>query len=220
MLITEAAAVLPGMSELCRFQAGPSEPDTVGVAFGAERAKPAVHGYFIGDRLFCVAVDAARGPQVMLWGRELTACVPTDLERFLLHAPDCEVLDVSYGPRGNPGAARIGLVLRVQEVEGKVMTRPVTVGRGWEDRCPDDWEGPIPECEWIGRQWPYPGYADYWPPPGHAPAWSDWQPPFQAVCQENRTARRSATDTHHDRQSSESAAAFTEIAPEPVCHVR
>ncbi len=163
MPITEVTAVLPGMSELRRFQAGPSEPNTLGVAFGTEPAEPAVYGYFISGRLFCVAVDAAFGPQVTLWGRELTACVPADLEQFLLHASECGVLGVSYGPRGNPGAVGIGLVLRVQEVAGNAVTRPVMVGRGWEERCPDDWEGPIPECEWIGRQWFYPGFAQSWP---------------------------------------------------------
>ncbi|MFG3055466.1 hypothetical protein ACGFZP_31600 [Kitasatospora sp. NPDC048239] len=178
MPIIEVAAALSGMSELHRFQAGPSEPNTLGVAFGERPTEPAVYGYFIRGQLFCVAVDAAFGPQVTLWGRELTACVPADLERFLLHASECGALGVSYGPRGNPGAAGIGLVLRVQEVAGNAVTRPVMVGRGWEDRCTDDWEGPIPECEWIGRQWFYPGYSEYWPPPGHATSWGDWQPPF------------------------------------------
>ena len=186
MPITEVTAALSGMRELRRFQAGPSEPDILGVAFGTEPVEPAVYGYFISDRLFCVAVDAAFGPQVTLWGRQLTACVPADLERFLLQASECGVLGVSYGPRGNPGAAGIGLVLRVQEVAGNAVTRPVIVGRGWEERCPDDWEGPIPECEWIGRQWFYPGYAQNWPPAGRLPAWGDWQRPFWVECQRTR----------------------------------
>ena len=186
MPITEVTAALSGMRELRRFQAGPSEPDTLGVAFGTEPVEPAVYGYFISDRLFCVAVDAAFGPQVTLWGRQLTACVPADLERFLLQASECGVLGVSYGPRGNPGATGIGLVLRVQEVAGNAVTWPVIVGRGWEERCPDDWEGPIPECEWIGRQWFYPGYAQNWPPAGRLPAWGDWQRPFWVECQRTR----------------------------------
>ncbi|MEU0990662.1 hypothetical protein [Streptomyces sp. NPDC005953] len=178
MRIPEVAAVLPGMTELRRFQADPWGPEPLGVEFGTGVGEPAVYGYFIAGKLFCVAVDAAHGPQVALWGRELTARVPVELERFLLHASDCGVLGVSYGPRGNPGAAGIGLVLRVQEVAGSVVTRPVMVGRGWEERCTDDWEGPIPQCEWVGRQWPYPGHPDHWPPLGSAPQWSDWQPPF------------------------------------------
>lgn len=100
MRITEVAAVLPGMTELRRLQADPSFRETLGVEFGTGRAKPAVYACFVDGRLFRVAVDAAHGPQVALWGRELTACVPADLERFLLHAHGCGILDVSYGPRG------------------------------------------------------------------------------------------------------------------------
>ncbi|MFD8910398.1 hypothetical protein [Streptomyces sp. NPDC059575] len=155
MRIAEVAGALSGMTELRRLQADPSFPETLGVEFGT--TEPAVHTYFVDGRLFCVSVDALRGPQVTLWGRELTACVPADLERFLSHAHSCGVLDVSYGPRGNPGANGIGLVLRVQEVTGGLATRPVMVGRAWADRCTDDWEGAIPESEWVGRQWPHPG---------------------------------------------------------------
>ncbi|MEY9963494.1 hypothetical protein ABIA33_001527 [Streptacidiphilus sp. MAP12-16] len=114
--ITEVAAVLPGMTELRRFQADPSSRETLGVEFGLGPAEPAVYAYFVGSRLFCVAVDAVHGPQVTLWGRELTGCIPADLERFLSHAHECGVIDASYGPRGNPGANGLGLVVRVQEV--------------------------------------------------------------------------------------------------------
>lgn len=178
MGITEVAAVLSGMTELNRFQADPSFREILGLEFGTGPAEPAVYAYFVEGQLFCVAVDAARGPQVMLWGRELTDCVPADLERFLLHAHDCGVIDVSYGPRGNPGTNGLGLVVRVQEVADGVVTRPVMVGRSWADRCTDDWEGAIPECEWVGRQWTYPGHSEHWPPPGHTPNWHGWQPPF------------------------------------------
>ncbi|MEV4928104.1 hypothetical protein [Streptomyces roseoverticillatus] len=178
MRIAEVAAVLPGMTELRRFQADPSFRETRGVEFGTGRAEPAVYAYFIGGRLFCVAVDAVHGPQVTLWGRELTACVPADLELFLLHAHGCEVLDVSYGPRGNPGVNGLGLVVRVQKVVSGVVTRPVMVGRAWADRCTDDWEGAIPECEWVGRLWTPPGKPGSWPPPGLDTHWGSWQPPF------------------------------------------
>lgn len=177
MPIDEVAAVLPGMTELRRFQADPSFRETLGVEFGTGRAEPAVYAYFVDGRLFCVAVDAVHGPQVTLWGRELTACVPADLERFLLHAHRSEVLDVSYGPRGNPGVNGLGLVVRVQAVAGGVLTRPVMVGRTWADRCTDDWEGAIPECEWVGRLWPHRGETKSWPATGHRTDWGDWEPP-------------------------------------------
>jgi hypothetical protein len=162
MRINEVAAVLPGMTELRRFQAR-SFLEILGVEFGMGRAEPAVFTYFVDGRLFCVALDAVHGPQATLWGRELTACVPADLERFLLHAHWCGVLDVSYGPRGNPGVNGLGLVVRVQEGASGVATRPVMVGRTWADRCTDDWEGAIPECEWVGRQWAHPGETGFWP---------------------------------------------------------
>ncbi|QMV24715.1 hypothetical protein GQS52_26435 [Streptomyces sp. SCUT-3] len=156
MRVAEVAAALPGMTETRRFQADPSFHEVRGVEFGTGRAEPAVYAYFVDGRLFCVAVDAVRGPRVTLWGRELTACVPADLGRFLLHADGCGVLDVSYGPRGNPGVNGLGPVVRVQEVARGVVTRPVMVGRAWADRCTDDWEGAVPECEWAGRPWPRP----------------------------------------------------------------
>ncbi|MFD7379444.1 hypothetical protein [Streptomyces mirabilis] len=62
MRITEVAAVLPGMTELRRFKAAPFS-ETLGVEFGMGRAKPAVYAYFIGGRLFCIAVDAVHGEQ-------------------------------------------------------------------------------------------------------------------------------------------------------------
>jgi hypothetical protein len=88
---------------------------------------------------------------------------------------------MSYGPRGNPGVNELGLVVRVQEVASGVVTRPVMVGRTWADRCTDDWEGAIPECEWVGRLWPHPGGTASWPPPGHKTHWAGWQPPSTAA---------------------------------------
>ncbi|MGW0396163.1 hypothetical protein ACWDYJ_35975 [Streptomyces sp. NPDC003042] len=91
--------------------------------FGTGCAEPAVYAYSIDGRLFCVAVDAVHGPQVTLWA----------------------VLDVPYGPQGNPGVNGLGLVVRVQEVASGVVTRPVM----------------------VGRLWPHPGETGSWPPPGH-----------------------------------------------------
>ncbi|MFD7130646.1 hypothetical protein [Streptomyces sp. NPDC059894] len=81
MGITEVAAVLSGMTELNRFQVDPSFREILGLEFGTGPAAPAVYAYFVEGQLFCVAVDAARGPQVMLWGRELTGCVCQELPR-------------------------------------------------------------------------------------------------------------------------------------------
>jgi hypothetical protein len=176
MRLSEVVEALPGMTELRRFRASPWW-ETLGVEFGTGRAKPALYTYFVDGQLFCVAVDAVRGPQVTLWGRELTACIPDDVERFLGHAHDCGVVAVSYGPRGNPGVNGLGLVVRVQETARGLASRPVMVGRTWADRCTDDSESVIPECEWVGRLWPYCG-TESWPSPGDQLQWGDWEPPF------------------------------------------
>lgn len=166
MRAAEVAAALPGMEELRRFQA---DSESLGVEFGTAPGEPAVVGYFYEGRLYCTAADAAYGPQVTLWGRELTACIPADLERFLLHAHDCGATKVSYGPCGNPGAVELGLVLRVQKVAGRVVTRPVMVARAFADRCTDNTESAIPQCEWDGRQWAYSSHSEHWCPPGCDP---------------------------------------------------
>ncbi|MFJ6498597.1 hypothetical protein [Streptomyces virginiae] len=118
MRLAEVVAALPELTALRRFQADPTSRETLGVEFASGPAEPAVHAYFVDGRLFCVAADAAHGPQITLWGRRLTGCVPADLERFLGHAHTCEVVDVSYGPRGNPGADGLGLVVRLQALPG------------------------------------------------------------------------------------------------------
>lgn len=179
MGIDDVAVALAGMSELDRFQADPHSAGVLGARFCADGTTSAVHTYFDeAGRLFCVAVDAAHGPQVTLDGLELAGRVPAELEQILIDMSWPEGISVSYGPRGNPSLNVLGLVVRVQEVASGVATRPVLVGREWADRCVDDWEGQVPECEWVGRQWPYPGFSDRWPPPGHAPNWGSWCPPF------------------------------------------
>ena len=177
----EVEEALPGARELSRFQADPFFPEILGIQYGLQSAAPAVFTYFDGvGRLFCVAADAAHGPQVMLDGLELTGGVPAVLEQALPDLPSSPERGVlQYGPRGNPGVNGLGLVLRVQETGLGVLTRPVLLGRDWANRCTDDAEGRIPKCEWTGRQWPYPGYPAVWPSEGHEPNWPHgWRPPF------------------------------------------
>lgn len=182
MVAEEAASVLPEAVELRRFQAEPFSPQVVGVLLALGPGGPAVYEYFdASGRLFCVAVDAVLGPQVVLDGMELAGGVPAELELWLSNLPE-SMGGLCYGPRANPGINELGLVLRVQETEIGVLTRPVMVGREWADRCADDWEGRIPECEWVGRMWPHPfleGKPQVWPVPGESPPWAKvWSPPF------------------------------------------
>lgn len=180
MLADEVHAALPDFRVLGRFQADPYFPEIDGVQLGFHPAAPAVYAYFDRTgRLFCLAADAAHGPQVSLNGTKLTGRLPDLLERHLLDLSRTAGLEVSYGPRGHPGSNTMGLVLRVQEVAAGVLTRPVLVGREWADRCTDDHVSRIPKCEWLGRQWHYPGFPDVLPPPGDAPNWPrGWRPPF------------------------------------------
>lgn len=179
MLAGEVQAALPEALAVSRFQADPHSPEISGVQFGFRPAAPAVYAYFDGaGRLSCVAADAAHGPQVRLDGMELTGRPPALLQQVMLDHSRSAGRNVSYGPRGNPGINDIGLVLRAQETGSGVLTRPVLVGRDWADRCTDDWESRIPECEWLGRQWPH-CTSDVWPPAGHTPNWPrGWRPPF------------------------------------------
>ncbi|MGW2647518.1 hypothetical protein ACWC2T_21955 [Streptomyces sp. NPDC001393] len=181
MSVDEAALALPEAPELQRFQAEPWFPEVVGVQLGRSPAEPAVYEYFDDSgRLFCVAVDAVHGPQVTLDEVALVGGDPAELEQWLIDLPG-SMGGVCYGPRGNPGINDLGLVLRVQDTPSGLATRPVLVGRDWADRCTDDWEGGIPESEWVGRVWPHPSFPELrvWPPAGDPPAWAGrWSPPF------------------------------------------
>ncbi|MFI8293020.1 hypothetical protein ACIGBL_28155 [Streptomyces sp. NPDC085614] len=166
MSADEVRAALPGVFELKSFSAEPFYPDVYGLQLGFHPAVPAVYMYFNrADQLFSVAADASHGPRVTLEGLELTGRVPAVLEDTIFDLYSSPVRGVSYGPRGNPGINDIGMVLRVQDTASGVLTRPVLVGREWADRCTDDWEGSIPECEWLGRQWRTYEGSDVWPRP-------------------------------------------------------
>jgi len=183
MSVEEASAAVPEAQELRRFQAEPYFPEIVGIELGFRSEEPAFYEYFDkSGQLFCVSTDAIRGPQVTLDGTELTGGDPADLENWLLDLPE-SIGGVRYGPRANPGINELGLVLRVQDTGECLMTRPVLVGHNWADRCTDDWEGMIPECEFIGRVFPDQRFPDedrgVWPPADYTPSWAGrWTPPF------------------------------------------
>ena len=183
MTVEDAVAALPEARVLRRFQAGPHFPEVVGVGLAWQPEAPGLYGYFFGSgELFCVAADAVRGPRMTLNEMQLTGGNPTELEGWLFDISDSIGGEVSYGPRANRGIVELGLVLRVQDTADGVLTRPVLVGRDGADRCTDDFESVVPECEWIGRLWPdqrYPDREKWWPSAGHTPAWAGkWSPPF------------------------------------------
>lgn len=181
MTVEEAAAAVPAAHELRRFQADPHSPD-VGIELGFQAEEPALYEYFLpSSGLFCVAADAIRGPQITMDGTDLTGRNPGELDQWLFNLPDT-IGRLRYGPRANPGVEELGLVLRAQNSADGPLSRPVLVGRDWAERCVDDWEGAIPECEFIGHSWPdarYPDREYVFPPPGYTPPWAGrWSPPF------------------------------------------
>ncbi|GIH09767.1 hypothetical protein Rhe02_78340 [Rhizocola hellebori] len=183
MTMDEAASAQSEAYELRRFQAEPYFPEIVGIELGSRPAEPALYEYFDkSGRLFCIAADAVRGPVITLDGMELTGGNPAELERWLFDVSGSMGGGLRYGPRANPGIDGLGLVLRVQDTADGLLVRPVVVGRDWADRCTDDWEGAIPECEWVGCLWPdprVPGRAKVWPTVGEMPSWAGrWSPPF------------------------------------------
>lgn len=182
MRLAEGAAALPGMTELRRFQADPSY-ETLGLEFGTGRAEPAVYAYFVDGRLFCVAVDAVHGPQVTLWGRELTACAPDDLDQFLCHAHLC-------------GGSMCPTVRgETQESSDSAwwcgcrrLPAVWSPGRSWwaghgPTGAPTTRKARSRNVNGWGRLWPYPQGTESWPPPGHKANWGDWHPPFSTAFQ-------------------------------------
>lgn len=183
MTVDEAAAALPGAHEARRFQADPISTDIVGIELSFSPAGPALYEYFTSGSglLYCIAGDIIRGPRMTLNGTELTGGNPARLEDWLVELAQTTGTRLSFGPRGNPGINDLGLVLRVQDTPDGLRTRPVLVGREWADRCADDWQGMIPECEWVGYVWPGPSFAQgkqWWTPPDYESRWSGWQAPF------------------------------------------
>jgi hypothetical protein len=160
MTVGDAAAALPEARELCRFQSDPFYSQIVGIELGFRPAAPALYEYFDGSgQLFCIAADAVHGPRITFDGTNLTGGDPDDVEQWLFDLPD-SLGGVRYGPRANPGITELGLVMRVQDTGDGLLTRPVLVGRDWADRCTDDSEGAIPECEFDGPRWPGPRYPE------------------------------------------------------------
>jgi hypothetical protein len=87
MSMDEASIALPELPELRRFKADPWS-EAVGIQLGLSQAEPAVYEYFdASGRLFCVAIDAVRGPQVTLDRVELAGGAPAKLETGPTAAP-------------------------------------------------------------------------------------------------------------------------------------
>lgn len=150
-------APLVGVGPL-RFGMSPGEvAEALGAPYGVPAAPPGwepvslpsctrlgVTGYFGAEGLAGVAVDALRGPQVVLEGTTLVARVPSVVEEWLCDYVRVRDLDLRYTHAADPGSADLGLIVRAQRAGDVVLTRPLLLVREW---VTDSWDC-IPGEEW------------------------------------------------------------------------
>ncbi|MEV4417846.1 hypothetical protein [Catellatospora sp. NPDC049609] len=95
--------------------------------------------YYSKDRLYCVAIDALRGPQVTVDGVPLVGRVPSELEAWMLAT---QVPGLRYSHAADPELEEIGLVVRPQRAGDVVLTRPVFLRRlavSWDTVPSEEW---------------------------------------------------------------------------------
>jgi hypothetical protein len=110
---------------------------------------PAVTTYYTDSgQLYCLAVNALRGPQIVLGDVDLVGRVPSELEREIGDYAAARGVGVRYSITNDPAIETVGVVVRVQRAGDVVLTRPVFVGREWEHRFWDSSESWIPAEEW------------------------------------------------------------------------
>ncbi|OPC76887.1 hypothetical protein B4N89_45550 [Embleya scabrispora] len=95
-----------------------------------------------------IVVDARNGPQVDFGGIPLVGRVPSVLEDALIHRLVAHGIEAVFSLEANLCAPDLGVVMRVQRVGDRVLTRPVLVAREWAPRCADSTQSHIPAEEW------------------------------------------------------------------------
>ena len=85
--------------------------------------------YYADGALYCVAVDASRGPRVSLDGMELVGRVPSELERDICDYAQRRGLRGGFSPDGTVCLPEIGLVPRTQRVGDALLSRAVCAGK-------------------------------------------------------------------------------------------
>ena len=88
--------------------------------------RSAVTAYFAeSEGLFCAAVDAQSGPQVVLDGIELVGRAPSHVEAQLIEHAKAHDVELRYQPEGDTEIEDLGLMMRAQRAGDVVLTRPV-----------------------------------------------------------------------------------------------
>ena len=75
--------------------------------------------------LYCVAVDARCGPQVVMDGVRLAGRVPSELREELINYSVSHDIKLADLPEGDPGLDDVGLFIRVQRAGDVLLTRPL-----------------------------------------------------------------------------------------------
>lgn len=94
--------------------------------------------YYRDERMVAVAVDALRGPQVLVEDVALVGRVPSALERWLTGRAETyePCTELAYMDAGVPSSESLGLVIDVQRAGDHLLTRPLFVPREAMDDLP------------------------------------------------------------------------------------
>lgn len=111
---------------------------------------PAVSVYFNeADEVFCIAIDALRGPQVVLGDAiGLVGRKPSQLQDEVgRYATDGQFV-LQFSLQADLAVEDLGLLLAAQRAGDVNLSRPVFVDRSSADRFWDSSESAIPSLEW------------------------------------------------------------------------
>ncbi|MEY9895179.1 hypothetical protein ABIA35_008923 [Catenulispora sp. MAP12-49] len=105
--------------------------------------------YFKSERLFCVAIDARTGPQVLYGQVALVGRVPSELEgEFIAQASSDGIDDFCATGMSDIGSDELGVLLGVQRSGDILLSRPIFLSREYSKSICDEQVSSIPAEEW------------------------------------------------------------------------
>ncbi|MGW4651830.1 hypothetical protein [Kitasatospora sp. NPDC004289] len=114
----------------------------------------AVTAYFNGDGYLAgAAVDARRGPQVLLEGLALVGRVPSELAADLTAYEAAHDVYLQHNHLGDIASEELGLFSSTQRSHDVLLTRAMLVDPVWAQRIGDYSETYLPTAEWRDRMW-------------------------------------------------------------------
>jgi hypothetical protein len=128
----EVSAALSGVTEESqshRFHVARLE--TTPTVTQGEFRKFGLQLYYRQERLAGVAVDALRGPQVLVKDVALVGRVPSVLEQWMTDRAEARepYTELFYMASGVPGSESLGVVIDVQRAGDHLITKPIFVPR-------------------------------------------------------------------------------------------